>query len=100
MQSGIEMPAATIYLSTRRRNSAPIDQSAGHAEVVSRLYCDRHILASRVLMFASATRVPAHFELCGAARWVLQCNLTAAGGAAETNRRRDRNLCAREGGSF
>jgi hypothetical protein len=107
MQNGIEMPAATFYLSTPCHNSAPICSSAARPEVESRLVCDRRIVPRQVLVFEfeNANRVPARFELCGAARWVLP-RQQATKEAAEVVETEDNgfeklvSLDAREGGSF
>src|SRR4030088_1567687 len=107
MHSGIEMPTATFYLSTPCPNSAPIGLSAARPEVESRLVCDRHIVPRRMLVFEfeNANRVPARFELCGAARWVLP-RQQATKEAAKVVETEDNgfeklvSLNAREGGSF
>jgi hypothetical protein len=108
------MPAATFCLSTSCPNSAPIGFSAGRAEVESRLPCDRHMVPRRVLVFEfeNADRVPARFECCGAARWVLP-RQPATKEAAEVAGTEDNGfeklvglfeklvgLNARQGGSF
>jgi hypothetical protein len=109
MQSGIEMPAATFYLSTPRLNSAPIGLSAARTEVESRLVCNRHMVPRRVLVFEfeleNAKRVPARFELCGAARWVLPRQpatkeAAEVAGSEENGFEKLVSLNAREGGSF
>ena len=76
----------------------------------SHLLCDRHIVPGRVLVFEfafeNASGVPAHFELCGAARWVLPRREEAIKEAEAVAGNEDNgivklvSLHAREGGSF
>jgi hypothetical protein len=65
--------------------------------------CDRHIVPWQVLMiFANAIDVPAHLELCAAARWVLPRSeqVAVAAAAKDNGIVKLVSLHAREGGSF